>query len=360
MMNVKFIFFYVILAVGMISFLSCEKEDNEVRLEGYARGVFISCEGTFNANNGSVSWFDPDSGIVINYLFEKVNGRPAGDVVQSVAVAGELAVIVANNSQKIEVVNIETFESVSTITGFSYPRFFTYSGNGSGYLSNGNLQGHVYRVELESGTITDTIEVGMGPEQMVIVNNYLYVANSGGWAFDNTVSVVDLNTNNVTATIGTGDVPVAMVADSYNNVWVLSRGKVVYNDTWTEIIEETDSRLVRINTQTGEADRDIVIGKTGDGFNPSWLSASPDGNTLYYGESEGIYAIDINDQQQPSEPLIEGSFSSAAPDPATGLVLALEVTDYSSPGKLHIFDGNTLEETYDTGIAPGGFAFPVR
>ncbi len=351
---------YLLLAAGMIFFISCEKEDNEPELKGYARGVLISCEGAFNGNNGSVSWFDPDSGIVVNYLFEKVNGRPAGDVVQSVTIAGELAVIVANNSGKIEVVDLETFESVSTITGFSYPRYFACSGNGSGYLSNGSIEGHVYMIELESGTITDTIEVGMGPEQMVIAGQYLYVANSGGWAFDNTVSVIDINTNEVTATIEAGDVPVALAADSYNNVWVLSRGRVVYNETWTEIIEETDSRLVRINTQTGEADRNIVTGTPGDGFNPSWLSVSPDGNTLYYGEADGIYSLDVNGLHQPSEPLIEGSFSFAAFCQATGRIFALEITDYASPGKLHIYNGTALEETYETGIAPQGLAFPGR
>ncbi len=348
------------LAAGTIFFISCEKEDDTPRREGYARGVFIACEGAFNASNGSISWYDPDSNIVVNNLFEHVNGRPAGDVVQSFTLAGDLGVIVANNSQKIEVVDLVTFESISTITGFTYPRYFAYTGKGSGYLSNGNLDGHVYSIELESGIITDTIDVGMGPEQMVVAGNHLYVANSGGWAFDNTVSVIDTRSNEVVATVEAGDIPVALVTDRDNNVWVLSRGKVVYNETWTEIIEETDSRLVRINPVTLKADRSVVIGTTGDGFNPSWLSVSADGGTLYYGEAGGVYSMSIDSQVQPSEPMLPENFSYAATCPSTGRFFTLEITDYTSPGKLHIFNDDDQEETYNTGIAPRVMAFGQR
>ncbi len=349
--------FSTLLLSAILVFISCEKDQSGPEIKGYAKGVFIRCEGAFNASNGSISWYDPDSARVVNNLFQKVNGRPAGDVVHSFSTAGDYGVIVANNSQKLEVVDLETFESVSTITGFSYPRHFAYLGNGSGYLSNGSFDGQVYKIDIVKGVVTDTIDVGMGPEQMLISGNYLFVANSGGWAWDNTVSVIDTESDQVIHTIEAGDIPVALVADRNNNIWVLCRGKVVYNDTWTEIVDETDSRLVRINTQNMVADRQVVTGETGDWFNPSWLSVNPDGDMLYFGEAGGLFRMSIDDTRQPESPYIGKAFSYAGTDPVSGMIFALEITGYSSPGLLHIYDGDSQVSTYETGIAPGGIVF---
>jgi YVTN family beta-propeller protein len=348
----------VIASCLVIALGSCEKEQAGPRSSGYAKGVFISCEGLFQANNGSISWYDPDSAKIVNNLFELVNGRPAGDIIQSFALAGDYGVIVANNSNKIEIVNLETFESTGTITGFSYPRHFVYSGNGKGYLSNGSLNGDVYRIDLQAGIVTDTIEVGKGPEQMLISGSYLYVANSGGWDHDNTVSVIDTGTNKVVNTITVGDVPVALVADRNNDIWVLCRGKVVYNETWTEIIDETDSRLARISPASGNVDKVVVIGEKGDYFNPSWLAVDPSGNTLYYGEKDGLYSMDISEASQQAEPLIGKIFRAAGIHPRSGKLYALETADFSSPGKLHVYDdGGNLLSSVETGIAPGGLVF---
>jgi YVTN family beta-propeller protein len=347
------------LSIAFLMILnSCGKEHTEPTVTGYAEGVFINCEGSFNANNGSISWYSADSGKIVNNLFETVNGRPAGDVIQSFALAGDHGVIVANNSGKIEIVDLADFESVSSITGFSYPRFFVYSGNGKGYLSNGNIKGEVYKIDLTMAAVTDTIEVGMGPEQMIIEGHHLYVANSGGWGFDNSVSVIDTGTDSVVETIIVGDVPVALVTDAEKNIWVLCRGKVVYNDSWTEIINETDSKLVRIDPATMAVDKEVIIGQKGDYFNPSWLAVSPDGLSLLYGESGGTYVMGTDEDTQPSAPLIkDGIFSAAGVHPGSGKILAVEIKGYSLPGFLHIYDGNMLISSMETGIAPGGIVF---
>lgn len=347
----------LLIFLSLYLLISCEKDDPEPEDRGFAKGVFISCEGGFNANNGSVSWYDTDSAVMINYLFETINGRPAGDVVQSFSTAGDYGVIVANNSQKIEIVDLVTFESVHTITGFSYPRYFAYAGNNTGYLSNGSFGGQVYKINLEQGVVTDSVEVGMGPEQMVVSGNYLYVANSGGWAYDNTVSVIDTGTGQVAETIEVGDIPVALVEDGEDKIWVLCRGRVVYNETWTEIIEETDSRLVRIDPGELKVDKQVIIGQKGDGFNPSWLSINPQGNMLYFGESGGLFRMGTDEDSQPAEPFINQYFTGAAIDPVSGNIFAVGLTDFSSPGLLYIYSEDQLLSSEETGIAPGSIVF---
>ena len=56
--------------------------------------------------------------------------------------------------------------------------------------------GKVVEIDLATLQITREVVVGYQPEEMVIHNGRLYVANSGGYRFpnyDRTVSVVDWN-----------------------------------------------------------------------------------------------------------------------------------------------------------------------
>ena len=53
-----------------------------------------------------------------------VNNRPLGDMVQSFSVADDKGFIVVNNSQKVEVVLLNTFKSSGCIRGILSPVFY--------------------------------------------------------------------------------------------------------------------------------------------------------------------------------------------------------------------------------------------
>ena len=57
--------------------------------------------------------------------------------------------------------------------------------------------GYVAKIDTVSLQVVDECIVGYQPEEMAIVGNKLYVANSGGYRvpnYDRTVSVIDLKT----------------------------------------------------------------------------------------------------------------------------------------------------------------------
>ena len=64
-------------------------------------------------------------------------------------------------------------------------------------------KGALYRIDLDTYTVTGEVEVGYQPEQLVILDGKAYVANSGGYRsmnghhYDNTVSVVDMKSMKV-------------------------------------------------------------------------------------------------------------------------------------------------------------------
>src|SRR6056297_2632372 len=57
-------------------------------------GLFICCEGNFMYGNGSLAFYNPQTRKVTNRLFYARNNVPPGDVVQSLAAAGDLLYLV--------------------------------------------------------------------------------------------------------------------------------------------------------------------------------------------------------------------------------------------------------------------------
>ena len=348
-------YFLLFLLITFSLFTSCEKSEQDTR--NYTHGIFIVNEGTFGSSNGSISWYNPDEMLVTNNIFEYSNGRPVGDVVQSFGIAGAYGFIVVNNSQKVEIVNLRDFSTRGVIGGLSYPRFFV-ANETHGFISNGNMEGTVIVVDLIGFEKIAEIPVGYGPEQMAIAGDFLYVANSGGWSYDNTVSVIDINTKQVVKTIEVGDIPFALQKDNQDNLWVLSRGKVVYDfDTW-EIIEETDSRLVKINTVSNEVISNTVVGETGDYTWPNSLSVSGDRSTLFMNESGGIYSVIASTSTISTTPVMTGSFQSFAVNPLTKEFFCLKIPNYTSSGSLEIYsEVGVITGEFIVGIAPSMVVF---
>lgn len=348
----------VVLVCMIVLQFSCVKEnpdsDNGI---GFTHGAFITNEGAFGNSNGSVSYFDTDSSYLINHLFESVNGRPLGDVVQSVAIAGDKAVIVVNNSQKVEFVDLQTFESVGVIEGLEYPRYFLAINKSKGYLTDGNFAGRVYVVDLVSLKITDTIPCGAGPEKMLNIGNKILVANSGGWGNDSTVSVIDTEKDLITDTWNVGQNPTDMVLDKDNQVWFLCKGKVVWNQDWT-IGEETISSLSVVDPVNGQIKRTINIGSVGDFYWPQRVGINTRRDRIYYLEAGGIHAITNISISSSNAPLISGSFYGFGIDPETDLIYALHAPSFTTSGWMIRFQpGGVRIDSLEVGIGPSQVVF---
>ncbi len=92
------------------------------------------------------------------------------------------------------------------------------------------------------------MQVGYGPETMVKLNDQVFVANSGGWGLDSTVSVVNCSTDQVTRQIQVGKVPLDLALDAENNLWVYCKGYAQYNwDPPYDLISETDALLQKVD-----------------------------------------------------------------------------------------------------------------
>ena len=334
-----------IMLAAVVSLTACVKDDIE-RVEHYDEGLFVTCEGNFMAANGSLSFIAED-GSVENGVFEAVNGFPLGDVVQSMSIIDTLAYIVVNNSGKVVVSDAGTMEFVANIEGVGFPRYITQAGEGQAYITDSNGQVHV--LDLNTNEITESIAVGFAPEQVVTVENNAFVANAG-WGSGNTVSVIDVASNQVVETVTVADNPTNLVVDG-GFVWVLSVGNTIYDDEWN-VIGHTAGALTAINATT------FAVEKTFDfveGEHPSGLTV--DSGELYFKNDASIYKQSVDAAELDASELVFGSYYGQITIYKDHLYVA-DAVDFSQSGWVYQYTTNgELVDSSQVGLIPGNFAF---
>ncbi|MDB2462791.1 YncE family protein, partial [Algibacter sp.] len=232
------------LAVSAI-FSSCSSdEDDEVIPKGdYENGILISHEGNFGQGNASISFISDDFLTVENNVFSNVNASPLGDTAQSITFNDDLAYIVLNVSNKIEVVNRYTFESVATInTDVINPRHMAIS-NGKGYISawgdfSDTEDDALLVVDLATNTISETISTSYLPEKVISTGDKVFVA-TGIFGYGNKVDVINTNTDELEESVTVGSSPNSFQLDSNNDLWVLSSENLIEIDSNTNEILRT-------------------------------------------------------------------------------------------------------------------------
>jgi YVTN family beta-propeller protein len=341
-----------------IFFSSCDNDDDKIT-GLFVDGAFITNEGGFGAGNGSVSYYSYDNDTLINSVFNTVNNRVLGDVVQSITINDNVAYIVINASNKVEVTKANSFIEKGVITDVANPRYFVALDDNKGYVSQWGDNGAIKVIDLEALAVTKTITVGAGAEKMIIYNDMLYVANSGGYANNNTVSVIDTKTDEVIKTLTLdGDSPRDFVLDANNNIWVLCAG---YTDWYATPITETPSKLVKINPTTNAIAETITISST---LHPTCLEVSENGNNIFYGGGygvQGIFKMSIDDNTVPSSALIDKSFYGFNINPETGVIFAMEAPSFTANGTLYRYETNgTKLGEYEAGIGPNGAGFKKK
>ena len=167
---------------------------------------------------------------------------------------------------------------IAVISLFSNGKAYVSSYAGPVGIDPNARPGKVVEVDTTNLAITREVVVGYQPEEMVIKDGKLYVANSGGYRFpdyDRTVSVIDLKTFQVIKTIDVAINLHHMKLDRYGRIYVSSRGDYY----------GTGSNVFVIDTQT-----DCVTGSLGIAASEMCLS----GDSIYMTSVEWSYVTESN------------------------------------------------------------------
>ena len=340
---------------------ACTKESND-NADSFTTtdGVLVINEGGFLNNNGSITSIDPLGNTTQN-LFSVVNGGATlGDIVQSYTEVGDFGLIAVNNSQKVEVVSAENFTSVTTLTAnLDYPRYGLAINDTKAYITNGSGAGTLVVIDLNDQSVKSTISVGDGPEEIIQSGDFVYVANSGGFDLDSTVSVVNPNSDQEVQKIQVGVRPTALEKDANGNIWVLCEGGGNFASTAPFAFTRTSAaRLINIDVNSRAIINDIELIPVSDNEGTvSRLAISLDRSTLYYLKNNAVHSMDITATEAPTDAFIPGSFYGVDVHPATGDIWATTF-GFATAQQVKIHNTNGSEQsTFDVGIGPNGVYF---
>jgi YVTN family beta-propeller protein len=345
MKQIKLKYLFISLAFATL-LASCSKERVRPITEtpGAERaGLYILNQGGIGHNNSTLTYYDYTLKKLTSDIFTVSNTEKLGDTGNDLGIYGSKMFIVVNNSDIVDIANAKTAKLIKKIN-ITQPRSVVFYKNNA-FITSYN--GTVSVVDTTSLTITKTITVGRSPEQMVVSNGKLYVANSGGLDypnFDKTVSVINLTTLTETKKITVTVNPITITADTYGNVYVLSAGN--YGDV--------SAGITIINNAT-----DVV--KTQSALNLGYnIPIAAFGDYVYYPTADNKIAMyNAKTQKLERTNFITGGVTIKSPyaitvDGTTGEVFVADANDYSSNGSVTAFDKNGNKEySIETGISPG-------
>jgi YVTN family beta-propeller protein len=346
------------IGIAVITVLaSCHKDkinpNNEKPADTLKTAMYILNQGNFNANNSTLTYYNFTSKLLVPDQFKTVNSRGLGDTGNDIKIYGSKMYITVNVSSTVEVVDAKTARSIKQISFFNntvarQPRSIAFYKNMALITS---YDGTVAVLDTASLAVTKYIQVGRNPEQLVVANNKLYVANSGGLDFgnpDKTVSVIDLTTLTETKKITVGVNPVSIAADSYGDIYVVSFGDFdKIGPALTVINTGTDAVKSQTNLNAAYGTPIVVAGDL------AYLVTADNKIQVYNVKTKSVVSASfITDGTVVTTPY------GIKADGSTGELFITDAKDYKSNGEVFAFDKNGKKEySLTTGISPGAIAF---
>lgn len=345
-MNQKKIFFYLSLFAALF-ITACSDIDNPDDTPDppkEAKALLILSEGSMNGNNSTLARYDLSTSSVDKNYFNTINQRGLGDTGNDMFLYGSKVYIAVSGSSTIEVIAAATGKSIRQIdmkmedgTG-KQPRQIA-AHDGKVYVTS--FDDTVTRIDTASLQVDGSVEVGLDPDGIVIKNNKIYTANSGGlsylgeYDYDNTVSVIDIATFTEEKRIEVGTNPINLQADSQGDIYVSIAGNYLSYDPENYVAPA----FKRINPSNGNVET-IEEVESPDRFviadNKAYIISGS------YGVPYKVLVYDCLEEKLVSENFVTdgtelGTIYGVAVDDYSGDLYIME-TDYVSPGTVYCFD----------------------
>lgn len=372
----------ILLAIILVLTLSCREDEmiflssdtlvTEPRLDGNIEGFYLLNEGNMGMNRASLDMFNYRTGIYTQDIYSERNPnvvKELGDVGNDLKIYGGKLYAVINCSNKVEVMDKWSGKRIKKIDipNCRYLAFYKDKAYVSSYAGpvaidpNAEI-GFVAEIDTTTLEITRKVTVGYQPEEMVVHEGKLYVANSGGYRvpnYDHTVSVVDLETFTETKKIDVGINLLRMAIDKRGDIYVSSRGD--YYDTPPNLFV-IDSKTDKVTKQLDIPVMEMcMVGDSLYYYSVAW-SYITNSNTITYG------ILNTQTKQPISDKIIKDGTDKQIMipyglqvNPETKEIYICDAQNYVVTGYLYCFtpDGMMKWKT-PAGNIPGHFAFVYK
>lgn len=234
--------------LAMLALMTSCREDDVIVLTEYESlpmldrespfaGLYLLNEGNMGSNKCTLDFVDFEQGQYARNLYAERNPnvvKELGDVGNDIQIYGSKLYAVINCSHKVEVLDARTCQRIGQVD-IPNCRYVAFDG-GYAYVSSyvgpvgidpNSQLGAVFQVDTATLEVTAEVTVGYQPDELVVQDGLIYVANSGGYRkpnYDYTVSVVDIATMTQIRKIPVGINLHRIRADRYGKLWVSSRG----------------------------------------------------------------------------------------------------------------------------------------
>ncbi len=184
--------------------------------------IILLNEGNWQSDNGRITYFE-NGKVVSNQWFREKNGFKLGDTPNDIiAVNDNLIAIAVNWSNIVQFITPEG-KAVAATEDVPNNRKLATDGDYlylSSYGHECGIDGHfaefqkgfVAKIDVRTFKVVAAVEVGYEPEGIAFYKGHLFVANTGGYAFqeahdyETTVSIIDAATMEVVRTVDTGQI----------------------------------------------------------------------------------------------------------------------------------------------------------
>lgn len=337
------------------------------------RGMYLVNEGNMGSNKCSLDYLDYFTGLYARNFYAERNPnvvKELGDVGNDIGIYGSKLYVVVNCSHKVEVLDARSGVRIGQvdIPNCRYVRFHRGKAYVSSYVGPVLIdpdapKGAVFEVDTLTLAVTRKVSVGYQPEEMEIVDDYMYVANSGGYRapdYDNTVSVIQMVDFKQVQQIPVGINLHRVKQDRYKKLWVSSRGDYMSVPSRLFVMEKKRgyNRMVVTDTIPVACSNMAVHGDSLYFYATEWNNYTSS-NTISYG------IIDVRTKEIVSRNFItDGSEREItipygiAVHPETGDIFVTDAKNYVSSGTLFCFDRRGRKKwSVRTGDIPAHMVF---
>ena len=369
-----------IVLVILLALASCREEveifipeEVEVTQPEYTSvtGFYLLNEANMNSNDCSLDYYDYAHGRYMRNIYATRNPRAVkdlGDVGNDIGIYGSRLYAVINCSNKVEVmdlrarrigqVDVPNCRYIKFHGGYAY--LTSYAGPVAAAFDGSYKQyGYVAKIDTATLQVVDTCVVGFQPDQLDIVGDKIYVANSGGYMvpnYENTLSVIDLHTFEEVERI-----PLAInlhlcQADHRGILWVSSRGDYGDNSSRLFAYDTRKHRLVQtldvaVSNMWMDGDSLYIIGNQWSNITQSTVKSYAIVNTRTMQQVSDRFITDGTDAE------IAMPYGIAV-NPITKDIYVTDAKNYVTPGRLYCFGSDgVLKWDVLTGYIPAHFVF---
>ncbi|MBR1411457.1 MAG: YncE family protein [Prevotella sp.] len=342
-------------------------------------GMYLLNEGNMGSNKSTLDYLDLSGNDSTVHYYRNIYSErnpstvmSLGDVGNDCKIYGSRLWLVINCSNKVEVARAEDAVKIGKVdipncryVSFKDDYAYVSSYVGSVYSGSSSPLGSVYKVDTLSLQKVDSCTVGYQPEEIAIIGDKLYVANSGGYqgmtgqGYESTVSVIDLTTMQESDKIEVAPNLHHLKADKYNQLWVTARGNYMDEDGSIWWLEDDGNGRMKVGGHLDQPVSDLCIVDDSLYFYGSQWSEITMSNTVTYG------IIDIRTHQIISTSLSNAPEVSKIRMPY-GIIVnpihkdfyLMDAKNYVSSGELlHFLPDGTFDWKVKTGDIPAHAAF---